>query len=132
MHHKPSAQQDERYTKQLAHIEKHTLLEVHLDFLRIFNEEAEGEDEEDAQPEEEARAHLLAVTAVEPPAHKEEQEVGDGLVQLTRMAGDVINSFEDESPRHLRWITDNLGVHQVAQTDGTGTDGGDNGDVIQH
>ena len=42
-----SSDEDEWYWEQLAHVEEHALLEAFLHFLGVFDEEAEGEDEED-------------------------------------------------------------------------------------
>ena len=70
----------------MSHIEGQVRLKRHLYIFRIFDEEAEGEDEREAEAEEEAGAHLFSMSAVEIPSHEEEEEVGDGLIQLPRMS----------------------------------------------
>ena len=42
--HAPNANKDEGNAKQLTHIEKHTILEIDLIFLGIFDEDTGGED----------------------------------------------------------------------------------------
>ena len=48
------------------------------------------------------------------------------------MAGELVHTLEYEGPGHIGGATDNLAVHKITQADGTGTDGRDNGDVVQH
>ena len=52
--HAGDADDDKGNREQLAHIERHTSLEVNLYILRIFDEEAEREDERQHEPEEES------------------------------------------------------------------------------
>ena len=52
--HAGDADDDEGNREKLAHIEGHTSLEVNLYILRVFDEEAEREDERQHEPEEES------------------------------------------------------------------------------
>ena len=116
----------------MTHIEKHSVLERHLYFLRVFDKEAEREDGEDAVAEVVAAAHALRVVAVDQPANDEEHEIGQSLVQLSRVAGDVVHLVENEGPGHIRWLADNLRVHEVAHADGGSTQRCHDADVIPH
>ena len=99
---------DERDAEPLAHVQRHALLKGHLVRLQEFHEEAEDEYLRQAQSEVEAAAmgvgggqgcsgsllHAdgfvlpsLQAAAVEIQHAQAEDEVGDGLVQLCRMAG---------------------------------------------
>ena len=53
-YHAGHADDDEGNRKQLAHVEQHTCLEVHLIGLRVLDEVAEREDERQHQSEEES------------------------------------------------------------------------------
>ena len=48
------------------------------------------------------------------------------------MTGNHIYTLEDESPGNIGGTTDNFGIHQVAHTNGTSTDGGHDGHIIQN
>ena len=48
------------------------------------------------------------------------------------MARKHVHTLEDEGPGYVRRSAYNLGVHQVAHADGTGTDGSDDGNVVEH
>ena len=129
--HEPKADEDEGDAQELAHVQEHAALEVHLVLLGVFDEDAAREDEREAEPEEEARAHAGGAAAVEPPADDEEEGVAQGLVELSGMAREQVHPLEYEGPGHVRGAADDLAVHQVAQADGCGADGGDDGDVVQ-
>lgn len=128
----PEAEEDEGDAEQLTHVEEHAVLEIDLVLLGVLDEDAGGEDEEEAEAEEETRADLLRLTAIEVPVDEEEQGVTQSLVELARMARKHIYAFEDESPGHVGGPADDFGVHEVAHADGTGTDGRDDGDVVEH
>ena len=135
---------DEGDAEQLPLVETnrgaHGLLPRLLHLLAILHEEAEGEDGRQAVAEEEACADALAVLPVQPEAHEEEDEVGNGLVQLSRVArkGFVLAEHgipvvgKDESPVRARIFADNLGVHEVAEADAARRDGRGDGDIIDH
>ena len=56
-YHTGYADDDEGNREQLPHIERHTCFEVNLYILRVFDEEAECEDEGQHEPEEESATH---------------------------------------------------------------------------
>ena len=58
--HEVESDDDERDAQQLAHIERHALLEVYLLFLDELDEEAEGEDGCQAESEIESSAYRHA------------------------------------------------------------------------
>ena len=105
---------DEGEREYLTHIEGHTAFKVYLDVLGIFDKESECEDEREAKSEEETRTHTLRVLAIERKTHEEEHEIGDGLIQLPRMARHLIHPFEDKRPRHIGYFADDFRVHEVA------------------
>jgi hypothetical protein len=84
--HEPDAADDEGDAQELTHVKGHALLKIHLDLLAELNEESEREDEQNAQSEEEPRAHALGLVAVERPANEKEQDVGQRLIQLSGVA----------------------------------------------
>ena len=47
----PNSQKNERDTQYLSHIHRKSSLECHLNLLRIFDEETEGEDEGETETE---------------------------------------------------------------------------------
>ena len=108
------------------------LLESFLHVLRIFYEEAEGEDERQTEAEKEARAGPLPVAAIDIQAHEEEDKVSYGLVELPGMTGHLVYTLEDESPWHLGNLADYLRVHQVAQTYEARRNGGGYGYIVEH
>ena len=132
VHHAPYAKQHEGDTEELAHVEGHAHLKVALHLLAELHEEAEGEDVGEAVAKEEASAHLAGHAAIEPPTDEAKQGVGDGLVELCRVAGQHVDLREDETPVASCGAADDLGVHEVAQADAAGGDGGGNGNVVEH
>ena len=132
LHHAPYAQHHEGDAEELAHVECHAYLEVALHLFEELHEEAESEDGGEAVAEEEACAYLARHAAVEPPADEAEQGVGNSLVELCRVAGKHIDLGEDEAVVATSGAPYDLGVHEVAQTDAAGGDGGGNGDVVEH
>ena len=42
------------------------------------------------------------------PSHKEEEEVGDGLIELSGVAGHLVYALEDECPGHIGNLADYL------------------------
>ena len=115
----------------MSHVEEHTVFEGFLVLLGKLNEDAAGEDKEEAEAEEEACADLLRVAAVEEPVDAEEDGVADGLVELSRMSGQHIHLFKDKGPRHIGLPTDDFRVHQIAQSYGAGTDGRNDGNIVK-
>ena len=130
--HAPQSDDDEGDAQELTHIEEHAVLEGNLIFLGVLDEDAGSEDEREAEAEEESRADALGIVAIEPPVDDEEQGVAQGLVELAGMAWQLVYALEDEGPGHIRRASDDFGVHQVAHAYGAGTDGGDDGDVVEH
>ena len=106
--------------EQLAHVEGHSLFEGYLFFLQEFHEETEEEDGEDAVAKVEAGADKVAAFFVNVQSNKEDYQVGNGLIELGRMAWrkyTIYHCFigvEDESPGHIGHITDNFRIHQIA------------------
>lgn len=84
--YRPRAKGNERNTENLSHVERQSRLEVYLNYLRKLNEKAEGEDEREAKAEVKARSYLLRTTPVKGEDENEDDEIGNGLVQLSRMA----------------------------------------------
>ena len=78
--HAPKAEEDEGNTEDLTHIEEHSVLEIDLVLLSVFDKDAGSEDEEEAEAEEESRANLLRLTAVEKPMNAKEKRVAQSLV----------------------------------------------------
>ena len=106
--HAHDAYDDEWHREQLAHIEQHVVLESLLHILGILYHKAEREDKRQTESEEEARACPLFVLLVEMPSHKEEKEVGDGLIELSGVAGHLVYALEDERPGHIGNLADYL------------------------
>ena len=106
--HAHDAYDDEWHREQLAHVEQHILLEGFLYVLGIFYHKAEREDKRQTETEEEARACPLFVLFVEMPSHKEEEEVGDGLIELSGVAGHLVYALKDERPGHIGNLADYL------------------------
>ena len=73
--HAPKAEEDEGYTEDLTHVEKHSVLEVDLILLGVFDKYASCEDEEEAKSEEEACSYLLGIVTIEPPMDEKEYSV---------------------------------------------------------
>ena len=111
---------------------------------QIFDEEAEGEDVEEAESEEESCAYefvsavavggggfAVAVTGEVGPygtflwggvgalvdvEHDEDEDgVGYGFVELSWMAWEHIDTLEDECPWHVGRLADDLRVHEVSE-----------------
>ena len=84
--HAPKAEEDEGNAEDLAHVEKHSVLEVDLILLGVFDKYASCEDEEEAKAEEESCTHLLGIMAIEPPMNAEEESIAQGFVELSGMS----------------------------------------------
>lgn len=123
---------DERNGEQLPHIEEHLLLKGFLYVLGVLDEEAEREDKGKAEAEKEASAYPLFVLLIEVPAYKEEEEVGDGLVKLARMAWLQVHTGEDKGPRHIGHLADNLRIHEISQSDEAGCNGRGDSYIVEH
>jgi len=105
----PNANEDERNAQYLSHVHRQTGLEGYLNLLRIFDEEAEGEDEGEAKSEVETGAYALrSFLLVDEEDDEEEAEVSQRFVKLTRVARVLVFANEDESPRHIGHLADNL------------------------
>ena len=119
----PYAKGDEWKAQNLSHIYRQSCFESHLNLLRVFYEEAEDEDEGKAKTEIESATHTLgSFLLVDEEDEEEEAEIGYRLVELTGMAWVLIFLDEDECPRHISYLADDFGVHQVAQADEAGGD----------
>ena len=112
--HKVRAEDYEWDGQQLAHIEWHTGFECLLNLLRVFDEETEREDENEAQSEVESGAYEVLSLTPDAPQDREEQQVGDGFIELSRMAWLHIHLLKDKCPWHVRHLAYYLGVHKVA------------------
>ena len=106
-----------RNTQPLSHIQRHAVFKVYLVFFQELYEEAEYKDLCQAESEEEATVQLFAVVLIQENHNQEEDEIGDGLVKLCRMAGQHIHSFKNKCPGHIGCFTNDFGVHQVGKTD---------------
>ena len=106
---------DERYAQELSHVEKHVCLEGFLYVFGILYDETEGEDLREAKPEEKALTNTAGMAAVHTPAHNEEHRVSDSFVQLSRMTGHHVHTFEHKRPRNVRNLAYDLAVHEVPQ-----------------
>ena len=126
------ADEDERNAENLSHIERHSGLEGLLDVLGKLDEEAEGEDERQAKAKEETASSLLFALPIEVPSYEEKQEVGNGFVELSRVAGGLVDALKDESPWHIGHLADDFRVPKVSQADAARRDWGGNGNVVQH
>lgn len=156
--HAIDADDDERYAEPLSHVQRHAVLEGYLVFLQELDEETEYEYLRQAKAEEEAAGVgqrgidlfggrlapggvevgfelvllLFHPALVEVEHAQGEDEVGDGFVQLCRVAGNGIDSFEYEGPGYVGRHTDDFGVHQVGQADAAGGDGGGDGNHVEY
>ena len=116
--HEPDAADDERDAQELTHVKGHALLKIHLDLLAELNEKAECEYGGYAESKVESGAYLVFVLAVDKHDDGKDDEVGDCLVELGRMACKILTVLDkDESPVGAGGLAHDLGVHKVAQTD---------------
>ena len=132
MDHAIDAKDDEGDREDLAHVEGEGGLEGFLDLLGVFDEEAEGEDISQTETEVPACADLLRHLFVEIPHDAKQDGVGDGLVELSWVARHHIYPLEDKSPGYVCDLADNLGVHEVAQTDETSRRTCGDGDIVEY
>ena len=100
--------------------------------LGKLDEEAEGEHQRQAETEIEPRAHTVLVLAVDEEDDGEEAGIGDGLIELSRVAWRLVNMGEDEGPGNVRHFADNLRVHEVSQPDEACRDAGDHSHQVQY
>lgn len=85
------------------------------------------------QPKKKSRANAVAVAAVEPQADEEEHEIGNGFVELARMARqEIAVAGEDEAVVGASVFANDFRVHEVAEADAAGCDGRGDGDVVEH
>ena len=132
--HTSDADDDKRNREQLAHIERHTCFEINLYILRVFDEEAERENERENETEEESTSDRLddalgfkcllscllslpfreglgvgLLTSLISPQHDEEEaEVCQSLIELSRMARNVIYLLENECPGYISRLADDF------------------------
>ena len=130
--HAEETEEDEGNTEELPHVEEHAVLEIYLIFLGVLDEDASSEDEEEAETEEEACTYLLGLTTIEVPMYAKEEGIAESLIELTWMAWQHINTLKDEGPRYIGNLANDFGIHEVAQTDSTSTDGSDDSNVVEH
>ena len=69
---------------------------------------------------------------MQPPHQHEQNAVGNGLVELSWVTWQHVDTLEDKGPGDIRHLADNLGVHQVAQADEAGCRSCGDGDVVEH
>jgi len=131
-YHTVDTDDDEGDGEDLSHVDGQGGLEGFLKLLRVLYQETEGEDVRQTEAEVPARADFLGPLLMQCPHDDKQQGVGDGLVELAGMAGQHIHLLEDESPRNVGSLADNLAVHEVAQTDEAGGGAGGDGDVVEH
>ena len=130
--HAVKSQHNEGHGEELSHVEEHAVFEGFLILLRVFDEDAAGEYQEETETEEETCADFLGIAAVYEPVYAEKDGIANGLVELSRMSRQHVHFLEDKGPGYVCWSSDNLGVHKVAETDGAGTDRCDDGHVVEH
>ena len=131
-HHAPYADDDEGNGEYLSHIDGQRGLEGFLDFLGILDEEAEGEDIGQAEAEVPACANLLRPLLMQCPHNDKQEGVGDGLVELSWMARQRVDTLEDEGPGKVCSLADDFAVHEVAQSDKAGGGACGNSNVVEH
>ena len=113
--HASNAQHHERYAQPLTHIKHHPLLEIHLHLFAELNEETEGKDGGQAVAEEVSGADTLGIFLVDNPSYYKYNKVGNGLVELCRMAGELFTvAYKDKSPGKVGSLAHNLAVHQIS------------------
>ena len=130
--HEVNADDNERDTQPLSHVETHIVFKADLILFEEFYKETECENSRQAESEEETAMQLFAVILIEIHHYEEKQEVGNCFVQLCRMAGKHVYPFEDESPGHIGRLTDDFRIHQVGQTDAAGGDRSGYGNHIHY
>lgn len=130
--HRPHTQRDEREAENLPHIDGEGGLESLLHFLRVLDEEAEREDQRQAKAEVKPRAHLFGVPLVDEEDDEEEAKVGQGLIELPRMARCLVDVSENKSPRNIGHLAYYLGVHEVAKAYEGGRDAGADAHKVEH
>ena len=126
------ADDDEGNGENLSHVDGQRGLEGFLNLLGVLDEEAEGEDVGQAEAEVPACANLLRPLLMQCPHNDKQQGVGNGLVELSGMARQRVDTLEDEGPGHVGHLADNLRVHEVAQADEAGGGTCGDGDVVEH
>ena len=135
--HAVKPDQDEGNGKQLALIDANQALHVEFPgLLHLFEElyaETEDENKDKAEAEEKAGADFIAMGAIKQPTDDEEDEIGDGFVELGGVSGlGFAKTGEDEAEIAVRLGAYDLRVHEIAQTDAARGDRCGDGDVIQH
>ena len=157
--HAPTAEEDEGDAEELTHVESHAALKIDLLLLEELDEEAEGEDGGEAKAEMEAGAgsgfrgeergaglggegrgarskSSLVGVPIDEGSEDEDDEVGDGFVELGGMArcgnsvDEGVAGVEDEAPGEIGGVADDFGVHQVAEADEAGHGGHGDGDIV--
>lgn len=131
-HYKIHADGNERHAEQLSHIEQHVLLKRLLHLLGVLDEETECKDICEAQAEEHARPHPIAVTTVNGHPDEKQNGVGNGLIKLSGVARRTVNTLKDKRPGHIRNLADDLRVHQIAKPYETCRHGSGYGDIVEH
>ena len=129
--HTPDSKDDEGNRENLSHVEWERGLEGFLDLLGVFDEKAEGEDIRQTEAEIPTCADLLWHSLMQIPHNAKEDSVGDGLVELSWMAGHHVDTLKDKGPGHISDLADNLGIHQVAEADEAGGGSCGDGDVVE-
>ena len=61
-----------------------------------------------------------------------EGEVGESLVELSGVTGDVVDLLEDECPWQVGGFSDDFGIHEISDSDGACRGGSGDGDVVEH
>ena len=102
---------DERDAEELPHVDQHAWFEAFLHVFSVLDDKAEREYQRKTESEEKACADLFGPLSVEIPAYQEEQGIGYSLVKLPGMARYFVYPFEDERPRNIGNLADNLAVH---------------------
>ena len=98
-HHQPDTGYDERDAQKLTHVKGHAMLKFHLNLLKELYKKAEGKDCGYAESEIESAAHSLSVIAVNESDDNKNDEIGDGLIKLGRVAWKIFSILnKDESP----------------------------------
>ena len=75
---------------------------------------------------------FLAVILIKIDHDEEQDQISYRFIELSRMAGEHVYPFEYERPGYIGRVTDNFGVHQIRQTDETGSDRSSDGNHVHH
>ena len=127
------AEEYERDAEELAHVEKHVLLEAHLRFLDELYQETHSEEHHEECSYDGTFVEFVPFCIVECHQYQSENEVAEALIQLCRVLGQGFASeVEDEAPWKGGDISVDLGVEEVAQSDGEGCEADGDAEMVEY